>query len=111
MGPAQKSGSTSVHAVGTGPGFHSPSTLAPAVGANNDASSVQSHARNAELYQAPFLPPPIFSNTKFVMYAFFAPGAVPTNYIRISAQSPEGPMDIDVPITKCSTVGKTIHVL
>lgn len=111
-GPAQRNAnSVSANAVGSGPAYHSPSTLAPAVGGHHNVSDVQGHARNGELYQAPFLPPPIFSNTKFVMYAFFAPGSVPTESIRISAESPEGPMDIDLPITKLESVGKTIHIL
>eukprot|EP01126_Amoeba_proteus_P010643 TRINITY_DN14174_c0_g1_i4.p1 TRINITY_DN14174_c0_g1~~TRINITY_DN14174_c0_g1_i4.p1 ORF type:complete len:630 (+),score=158.07 TRINITY_DN14174_c0_g1_i4:568-2457(+) len=109
-GPAQRG--PSPNAIGTGPTFHSPSSLAPAVGMNNDVSDVQGHARNQKLYQAPFLPPPIFSNNRFVMYALFSSGALPTNTINISATAPDGgPLDIDVPITKLSTVGKTLHVL
>jgi len=110
-GPSQQRTGGSIHAIGSGPGFHAPGSLAPAVSENNDASSVQQHGRNADLYQAPFLPPPIFSNTRFVMYAFFAAGRIPIESVRISCESPSGPMDIDVPVTTLTSVGKTIHCL
>lgn len=98
------------NAVGSGPAAHSPSTLAPAVG-YNDASAAQSLGRNDSYYQAPFLPPPIFSGTRFVMYAFFSAGACPTGSIRVCAQGPSGDMDIDIPITKLTGAGRTLHTL
>lgn len=57
-------------------GSHQPGALAPAVGYGNDASGHQAHGRNDVVYQAPFLPPPIFSGAKFVFYAFFSAGCV-----------------------------------
>ena len=103
----------SPHAVGSGPlpSSHNPTRLAPAVGAGNDASAHQAHGRNDVIYQAPFLPPPIFSGAKFTYYAFFAKDQVPVDVVTITAQSPEGPIELSVPVTKIESVGRTVHLL
>jgi hypothetical protein len=96
-GPSSLLGNRSAaspHGVGSGPASgslynsHQPGALAPAVGYGHDASQEQAHGRNEAVYQAPFLPPPIFSGAKFLFFAFFAPGHVPTNKVVVTPRRP-----------------------
>eukprot|EP01102_Stenamoeba_stenopodia_P013992 TRINITY_DN4606_c0_g1_i3.p1 TRINITY_DN4606_c0_g1~~TRINITY_DN4606_c0_g1_i3.p1 ORF type:complete len:764 (-),score=185.45 TRINITY_DN4606_c0_g1_i3:796-3087(-) len=64
--------------------------------------------RNDLIYQAPYNVPPIFSGKRFIVYAFLHPNAVPEN-ITVKADSPDGPLDLVLPVEKTS--GSTVQRL
>lgn len=49
---------------------HKPSHKAPRVSLFNNASKAQADGRNDDVFQAPFIAPPIFSGSKFIFFAF-----------------------------------------
>lgn len=74
--------------------------------------------RTNYLYQAPFLAPPLFTGSRFRLYAFFKPGAMPVGPVRITAVT--GGLELgfhfliavlDVPVTRLASSGQTLHRL
>jgi uncharacterized protein YegL len=65
-------------------------------------------ARNDLVYQAPFILPPVYSNKRFICYAYLHP-SVNVDKITLTAESPDGPLDVILPIER--TTGLTIHRL
>ena len=63
-------------------------------------------------FQTPFLPPPVFSGGKFVMYLFFKSKELDTmKQVSLSARTPQGHLQISIPVTKITTIGRSVHLL
>ena len=93
-----------VHSVGSG----------RSVLLQNAGSDIQKNGRNQDLYQAPFLPPPLFSGKKFLMFCFFAPNqmnGIAGISLTAEASPSSGELRISIPVTRVTTVGKTIQLL
>jgi hypothetical protein len=89
-------------------------TMAPKIGSllghrvNQNAPEASLAARNDLVYQAPFVLPPVFSNKRFICYAYLHP-SVNVTQITLTADSPDGPLNVTLPIEQTS--GLTIHRL
>ncbi|MDP2434500.1 MAG: VWA domain-containing protein [archaeon] len=107
--PAAPEGSCSSSAAAIPPldyYTHLPNSLAPAAASDPSLQSLSS-----QTLQAPFLPPPLFSGSKFVLFAFFPPGQLPVSHATLTAQAPGGQLNIDIPVTLLKSGGRTLHLL
>eukprot|EP00898_Chlorokybus_atmophyticus_P002678 jgi/Chlat1/3410/Chrsp23S03738 len=68
-------------------------------------------ASNSAVKQAPFSVPPVFSNTRFLVYAFFKPGTALPSAVTITAQTPnDGPLVVTLPAEPNNTYrGNIVH--
>lgn len=89
-------------------------TMAPKIGClighrvGEQKKPASSAVRNDLVYQAPYNLPPIFSNKRFICYAYLHPSVNPEK-ITLTADSPDGPLDVTLPIER--TTGAVIHRL
>ncbi|CAG8710555.1 8161_t:CDS:2, partial [Acaulospora morrowiae] len=61
--------------------------------------------------QALFVIPPIYSGVRFVVYCMLAKGVSPNKEILLTAQSPDGPMKLNIPLDPVMLQGSKIHTL
>ena len=62
--------------------------------------------------QAPFITPPVFDHERFVSYCLIGKGEDLPATVKISAKSPEGPLNVELPLCKEQIIkGKLIHTL
>ncbi|CAG8629851.1 15003_t:CDS:2, partial [Acaulospora morrowiae] len=66
---------------------------------------------DAKTKQAPFVIPPIYSGVRFVVYCILAKGVSPNKEIMLTAQSPDGPMKLNIPLDPVMLQGSKIHTL
>jgi hypothetical protein len=88
-----------------------PGSDAFAVGSG--ASAAQPLGRNEQVFQAPFLPPPLFSGSRFLMFAFIPAGASAGGHVTVTAEAPGSgePMSLRIPVQPVRSLGRTLHVL
>ncbi|KAG9284722.1 hypothetical protein G9A89_002607, partial [Geosiphon pyriformis] len=61
--------------------------------------------------QAPFNIPPIYSGARVVLYAILKKGVEPLKTITLSAQSLDGPIQVQVPVDPVILKGSKVHTL
>jgi len=84
------------------------SKLGSLLGHRIDEEKSSSISRNELVYQAPYVLPSIFSNKKFICYAFLHP-SVKMEKITLTADSPDGPLNVTLPVEQTS--GGVVHRL
>jgi len=61
--------------------------------------------------QAPYVVPPVFDSHHFLIYAMYSENKPPST-VKITAQSPDGPLVVELPVDVSKTIhGKLIHTL
>eukprot|EP00027_Filamoeba_sp_ATCC50430_P002059 CAMPEP_0168544036 /NCGR_PEP_ID=MMETSP0413-20121227/2210_1 /TAXON_ID=136452 /ORGANISM="Filamoeba nolandi, Strain NC-AS-23-1" /LENGTH=600 /DNA_ID=CAMNT_0008574039 /DNA_START=272 /DNA_END=2071 /DNA_ORIENTATION=+ len=61
--------------------------------------------------QAPFEFPPLFSGRRVLIYALFASHIPMPQSVKVTAQSPDGPLSIELPLDQFKYSGNQIHTL
>ena len=65
----------------------------------------------AEVFQAPYVVPPVFDSQHFLIYGMFSENKPPSS-VKISARSPDGPLEVELPVDgEKITTGKLLHTL
>ncbi|KAF0432281.1 von willebrand domain-containing protein [Gigaspora margarita] len=64
-----------------------------------------------KIQQAPFLIPPIYPGTRFIVYCILKKGVEPCKEIILSAISKDGPMKLSIPLDPVALQGSKIHTL
>ncbi|CAG8739272.1 8615_t:CDS:2, partial [Acaulospora morrowiae] len=78
---------------------------------NNNPPSQDPVVTDVKIKQAPFVIPPIYSGVRFIVYCMLAKGVVPNKEIMLTAQSPDGPMKLNIPLDPVVLQGSKIHTL
>jgi hypothetical protein len=65
------------------------------------------------IVQAPFVVPPVISGSRFVVYCMLAPGSTPPTNVVIRANTPDGPLAVDLAVTPDSVLhdSDVLHTL
>ena len=62
--------------------------------------------------QAPTRIPPIYDGTRLLVYRLFKPESLTPKCVTITAQTPDGPLAVEIPIDeKCFSAGNLVHQL
>ncbi|KAI9351821.1 hypothetical protein DFJ73DRAFT_369944 [Zopfochytrium polystomum] len=102
-----------------GNGWSAPTVVAPAAekpvislfGTESKPQPIPIASPPGLIQSAPFVVPTLWPGTRFHSYAILDASIPPPTCVRITGTSPDGPLELEVPVKVLSQPGETLHVL